>query len=144
MKLSTDIQDGHLIVTVHTDKLDAAGAIQFREKVNELQFDEGLPTILDLTKICFMDSSGVWALTHFSKSVQDRTAVKLVTEHLTILRLLRATGIARFIDTHPTVAAAVAPQIVQPTRSTFNAMLRLIMRPLRRFNNRGTASSQTA
>lgn len=144
MKLSTRVQDSHQVVTVHADKLDAVGAIQFRQSIDEMDLSPKTPIVLDLSKIRFMDSSGIWAVMHLCKAASDDASIALVSDHLPILRLLKTTGIARFIDAYPTLDVALKPVPTKEEVSRLAPALRFFRRPFRWFGSRNAATSQTA
>lgn len=74
MELSTTTEDHLRIVSVTNDRIDAAVAIEFKDAMRA-ETDGGPKTvILDLSKVNFIDSSGLGAIVASMKHMgQDRT-----------------------------------------------------------------------
>lgn len=62
MKLSCEAVDGALIVRVEEDRIDAAVAIQFKDRMRQLAEGAEPRVILDLSQVGFVDSSGLGAI----------------------------------------------------------------------------------
>ncbi|MEM7056166.1 MAG: STAS domain-containing protein [Pseudomonadota bacterium] len=144
MKLTAEGREGHQIIMLHADKLDAAGAVAFRQSLDQLDLIGEQPLILDLSHLRFMDSSGVWALTHLCKVAKGQPPLKLISDHRVILHLLSATGIDRFVDVHPSLSAALEPPSADRRASVLSIILRSLVRPFRKVWDRNPAGSQTA
>ena len=62
MNLSSDTADDALVVRVNEDRIDAAVAIQFKDRMRDLIGADAGRVILDLSKVTFVDSSGLGAI----------------------------------------------------------------------------------
>jgi anti-anti-sigma factor len=62
MTLSSTYHNGAQVVTVGSDRIDAAMAIQFKEEMREQTQDGAARVILDLSGVGFIDSSGLGAI----------------------------------------------------------------------------------
>lgn len=62
MDLQTEIRGGALFVTVTEKRIDAAVAIQFKDKMREVAEDGPIRVVLDLCNVDFIDSSGLGAI----------------------------------------------------------------------------------
>jgi anti-sigma B factor antagonist len=62
MNLSSRAEDGALVVSVHETRIDASVAIQFKDRMREETEQAEERVILDLSKVDFIDSSGLGAI----------------------------------------------------------------------------------
>lgn len=74
MELSSRTQDQLCVVSVNDDRIDAAVAIEFKDAMRAQTDDGPEMVILDLSKVNFIDSSGLGAIVASMKHMgQDRT-----------------------------------------------------------------------
>jgi anti-anti-sigma factor len=64
-------------------------------------------TILDLTGIAFMDSSGLYVILRAQRDATQHGTVLVVVPSSTVTRLFELAGVDRIITTHPTVHDAL-------------------------------------
>lgn len=62
MNMSSEIAQDLQIIKVLEKRIDAAAAIQFKDKIKELTADHDMPVVLDLSEVDFVDSSGLGAI----------------------------------------------------------------------------------
>ncbi|NYS23649.1 STAS domain-containing protein [Rhodobacteraceae bacterium 2376] len=62
MNISTQDLNGALVITLEEQRLDAAVALSFKEAVREALAEPGAPVILDMSRVDFLDSSGLGAV----------------------------------------------------------------------------------
>ena len=62
MNLLSETIDGAQVVRVNEDRIDAAVAIQFKDRMREIAGGVGGRVILDLSRVGFVDSSGLGAI----------------------------------------------------------------------------------
>lgn len=62
MNITAEALDGALLVRVEEDRLDAAIAIQFKDKMREVSVQPSPRIVLDLSQVVFLDSSGLGAI----------------------------------------------------------------------------------
>lgn len=62
MTLSSKEVNGVQIVTVHQSRIDAAGAIQFKDAMRQTTESGVARVVLDLAEVKFVDSSGLGAI----------------------------------------------------------------------------------
>ncbi len=77
MNLSTESSDGALIVRVNEERIDAAVAIQFKDRMRELTGGGAGPVILDLSRVTFVDSSGLGAIVAVMKFLAPARQLEL-------------------------------------------------------------------
>ena len=69
MNLNTTTIDGTAVVTVTGARIDSAAAIQFKDAVRAATDDGPLRTILDMSQVTFVDSSGLGAIVAVMKQM---------------------------------------------------------------------------
>ena len=62
MQLDIEARDDLLIIAVAENRIDAAGAIQFKERMREATQHPATRVVLDLSRVAFLDSSGLGAV----------------------------------------------------------------------------------
>ena len=72
MNLYAEALDGALIVHVGEDRLDAAIAINFKDKMREITTQPSQTVILELSQVDFVDSSGLGAIVAVRKGLAPR------------------------------------------------------------------------
>lgn len=80
-----------LIVHVHQDRIDAASAIQFKDRLRELGRLPGNPVVLDLSQVQFMDSSGLGAVVAVMKMLGPERRLELSGLTPTVMKVFRLT-----------------------------------------------------
>ena len=91
MDLVSDIRDGTMTIRLDEPRLDAAIAIQFKDRARELP--EGAPpsVVLDLASVTFLDSSGLGAIVAAMKAVGPDRRFMLSGVTPNVGRVLRLT-----------------------------------------------------
>lgn len=62
MELFAEALDSALVVRVMEERLDAAIAIQFKDRMREIAVQPSARVVLDLAQVDFLDSSGLGAI----------------------------------------------------------------------------------
>jgi anti-sigma B factor antagonist len=90
-------------------EIDLSTAARVREAVAD-QIDAGLSRlVIDLTRVTFMDSTGLGLLVGTHKSTTARGGgLRVVCDNPRLLRLLTVTGLGRSMVVTPTLDAAVS------------------------------------
>ena len=89
--------------------LDIATAPSLRAALLEAAEQEGHETIVDLSHLEFLDSTGLGALIGAHKLAEEHQgSVRLVAQEGQILRLLRITGLLEVLNVYPSVDSARA------------------------------------
>ena len=62
MNLIAEMRDGTLVITAGADRIDAACAVQFKDRMRELTQNASSRILLNLEHVNFVDSSGLGAI----------------------------------------------------------------------------------
>lgn len=62
MNMTSEVNGEFQIITVEESRIDAAAAIQFKDRMRELTNEADCPVVLNLAKVDFVDSSGLGAI----------------------------------------------------------------------------------
>ncbi|MCF6460729.1 anti-sigma F factor antagonist [Clostridium sp. Cult3] len=108
MKLSTDIVEDYLIVTLKGE-LDHHTSEDVRKKIDSLYYDNNLSNmVLDLRGLNFMDSSGIGLIMGRYKNCRERHGkISIVSTNPYIERILKMSGLFKIINVYPSVDEAM-------------------------------------
>lgn len=91
MELAAETTSAGLIVQVMESRIDAACAIEFKEAVREVAELPGTPVILDLSRVGFLDSSGLGAVVAVMKMLGPQRPLQLAAVQPNVAKVLRLT-----------------------------------------------------
>lgn len=100
------LENSSILVTIEEARLDAALAPKFKDYACSLFGESGTNLILDISKVEFMDSSGLGALVSVLKTMNGQGSIKLVGVQSLVEDLLRLTRMDRIFSSYETVEAA--------------------------------------
>lgn len=110
MNLHTMAEGDALRVTVAEERIDAAVAIQFKDRMRELAAGAGSRVILDLGQVGFVDSSGLGAIVAVMKALAPARRLELAALTPTVAKVFRLTRMDGVFVIHPAPAAdGIAP-----------------------------------
>jgi anti-sigma B factor antagonist len=92
-----------LVIHVMEDRIDAAGAIQFKEKMRELVAGSTPVVILDLSQVAFLDSSGLGAVVSVLKMMGPDRKMQLSGLTPTVEKVFRLTRMDTIFTIHRTL-----------------------------------------
>lgn len=101
MNITSEPGDGAQILRVHDDRIDAAVAIQFKDRMRELTSGGEGPVILDLSRVDFVDSSGLGAIVAAMKCLAPARALELAALTPNVARVFRLTRMDSVFRIHP-------------------------------------------
>ncbi|MFC8042088.1 STAS domain-containing protein [Nocardia sp. NPDC057353] len=101
-EIATEPREAAVVVTA-SGEVDMVTAARLREALDRAQDPSGLPTVLDLSRIEFFDSSGLEVLV----DVHHRARLRVVAS-AAVRRPLGVTGLDRVLDVYDDLAAALA------------------------------------
>ncbi len=108
MQLQTETRPNLISVKVLEDRIDAATAIQFKEKMRDLTRDGPPRVVLDLARVQFLDSSGLGAIVAVKKLLGPDRALELASLTPTVEKVFRLTRMDSIFAIHPSLEVAVA------------------------------------
>ena len=103
MDLQTTARDDMLIVTAMEDRIDAAGAIQFKDRMRTLVQHPATRVVLDLSRVKFLDSSGLGAVVAVMKLLGPGRTLELAGLTPTVHKVFRLTRMDSVFTIHPDV-----------------------------------------
>ena len=109
MRLLESKQNGNvLILKIFEDELNAVAAERFKKEAN-LYIEQGhTQIVLDMTKVKFMDSSGLGALIFFCKKVKENGKIGVFGIGKMVFNLLKLTRTYKAFDLYRSEEEAVA------------------------------------
>ncbi len=108
MNLSSNSENGALVVTVNESRIDASVAIQFKDKIREQTEDGSGRVILNLAQVNFIDSSGLGAIVAAMKLLGKDRQLDLSGLSENVDRVFRLTRMDTVFKIHDTLDDALA------------------------------------
>ena len=90
-------QKGGCLVFHFTGQLDAYSEKQFTEYVGDVLKANKLPSVLDLSKIDFLDSSGLGALVQLAKQCTDAKRLFLLVGNTRVTQTIKLVRLEQFL-----------------------------------------------
>jgi len=100
MNLTSDLHGDRLVVTVCENRIDAACAIQFKERMRDITQTPSTRVILDLSTVAFLDSSGLGAVVGVMKLLGLDRKLELVGLTPTVAKVFRLTRMDTVFTIH--------------------------------------------
>jgi anti-sigma B factor antagonist len=110
MEIACETQGTTLIARVLEDRIDAAVAIRFKDRMRDLVQSPSDRVILDLSRVGFLDSSGLGAVVAVMKLVGPDRKLELSGLTPTVEKVFRLTRMDRVFTIHSDVAGG-APHV---------------------------------
>lgn len=101
MELIAEQSGDMLVVTALGDRIDAAGAIQFKDRMRELTQKPSQRVLLDLSRVSFLDSSGLGAVVAVMKALGPDRKLELAGLTPTVQKVFRLTRMDGVFTIHP-------------------------------------------
>ncbi|MGB4908956.1 MAG: STAS domain-containing protein, partial [Tabrizicola sp.] len=103
MQLQTQTRPKVISVSVLEDRIDAATAIQFKEKMRDVTKDGPPRVVLDLARVQFLDSSGLGAIVAVKKLLGPDRVLELSGLTPTVEKVFRLTRMDSIFTIHLSV-----------------------------------------
>lgn len=108
MELQVKDHDGTLLIGANAQRLDAAVAIEFKDKMREITGETGCERIvLDLSQVDFLDSSGLGAVVASMKQLSSGKRLELCGLTPAVDKVFRLTRMDSVFTLHETPEAAL-------------------------------------
>ncbi len=104
MSIEAEIEGDALVIHVGHDRIDAAGAIGFKERIRDLIPQAPSRVIMDLTAVNFLDSSGLGAIVAVMKLLAPARRLELAGLTPAVEKVFRLTRMDSVFTIHPDVA----------------------------------------
>lgn len=103
MNLVTEMHGDVLVVRVMDDRIDAACAIRFKDAMRETVRQPARIVLLDLSRVAFLDSSGLGAVVSVMKLMIPPRRLELAALTPTVAKVFRLTRMDGVFTIHPTL-----------------------------------------
>lgn len=100
MELVAERRGEILVVRVMDDRIDAAGAIQFKDRMRELTLVAAPRVVLDMSRVAFLDSSGLGAVVAVMKALGPERKLELSGLTTTVQKVFRLTRMDSVFTIH--------------------------------------------
>ncbi len=111
MNLETSDAGDFQVVTVRDQRIDAAVAIRFKDRMREVTATDSPHVVLDLSQVEFVDSSGLGAIVAAMKQLGSTRRLDLAGLTPAVERVFRLTRMDTVFTIHESVAQAQAVYI---------------------------------
>lgn len=91
MRLETEARGQDLLVTVLAERIDAMVAVQFKDALRQATLEGPERVVLDLSRVAFLDSSGLGALVAAMKALGPDRRLDLLSPLPAVEKVLRLT-----------------------------------------------------
>lgn len=108
MNLTSQTMDDMLVIRVEDSRIDAARAIQFKDKMRDLTQNDTPRILLDLSEVTFLDSSGLGAVVAVMKHLNPTRHLELCHLNSAVQKVFRLTRMDSVFTIHPDVPQAAA------------------------------------
>ncbi len=108
MELQTQTRPNVISVLVLEERIDAASAIQFKERMRDIVATGEQRVVLDLSRVQFLDSSGLGAIVAVRKLLGPDRVLELSGLTPTVEKVFRLTRMDSIFTIHPSLEVAVA------------------------------------
>jgi anti-sigma B factor antagonist len=100
MNIFAEALDGALVVRLDEERLDAAIAIQFKDRMREITAQPAPRVVLDLSRVAFVDSSGLGAIVSVMKFLAPARKLELAGLTPTVDKVFRLTRMDSVFTIH--------------------------------------------
>lgn len=92
-----------LVVRAMDDRIDAACAIQFKDRMREIAQDNSPRVVLDMSRVAFLDSSGLGAVVAVMKALAPDRRLELSGLTVNVQKVFRLTRMDSVFTIHPSM-----------------------------------------
>ncbi|AXI44919.1 anti-sigma factor antagonist [Sulfitobacter sp. SK012] len=107
MELTSSKEPGLQIVTVQEQRIDAAVALDFKDKMRAITEGEDETVVLDLNHVSFIDSSGLGAIVASMKHLAPARKLVLAGLTPTVDKVFKLTRMDSVFSLFPTIEKAL-------------------------------------
>ena len=107
MDLQIEDRGEALLVTVNQERIDAACAIQFKDRVREAVATDHARVVMDMSQVRFLDSSGLGAVVAAMKLLGPDRKLELAALTPAVAKVFRLTRMESVFVLHKTLTDAL-------------------------------------
>lgn len=107
MTLESETRGNTLVIRATQDRIDAAGAIAFKERMRDLAAMPSDRVLLDLSSVAFLDSSGLGAVVAVMKLLAPERRLELAGLTPTVERVFRLTRMDSVFTIHGSLSEGI-------------------------------------
>ncbi|PWR01847.1 anti-sigma factor antagonist [Meridianimarinicoccus roseus] len=111
MNLDHEVKGDVLVITPADRRIDAAVAIQFKDRMREMSATAGDRIVLDLGQVDFVDSSGLGAIVAAMKQLGQGSRLELAALTPNVAKVFRLTRMDTVFPIHDSVDAALGAAV---------------------------------
>lgn len=100
MNLIAEDCGDYLLIRALGDRIDAAGAIGFKDKMRELAQTDHPRVVLDMSRVAFLDSSGLGAIVAAMKGLGANRKLEILSLTPTVEKVFRLTRMDTIFTIH--------------------------------------------
>ena len=100
MELKAELSGDVLVISPLHDRIDAAGAIQFKDRMREITQTMTARVVLDLSRVNFLDSSGLGAVVAVMKLLGKERPLELAGLTAPVSKVFRLTRMDSIFTIH--------------------------------------------
>ncbi|WP_425093115.1 STAS domain-containing protein [Tropicimonas sp. S265A] len=108
MAITTMVHGDVLVATVEDSRIDAAGAVAFKDAMVKLKSEPQARVVLDLAQVDFLDSSGLGAVVSVMKAYGADKTLELASLSPIVEKVLRLTRMDKVFRIHGSADQALA------------------------------------
>lgn len=108
MEISTRIVNDALITTVEANRIDSAGAVQFKDKMREATEQNSPRVVLDLSNVNFLDSSGLGAVVAAMKQLGAERRLEIAALTPAVAKVFKLTRMDTVFIIHGSIETAIS------------------------------------
>jgi len=108
MKIETETRPNATVARVRSPRIDAAIAVDFRDRMSEIAAEAHDRLILDLSEVEFLDSSGLGAVVGVMKEMEQGRRLELAGLSTTVAKVFRLTRMDSVFRIHRSREAALS------------------------------------
>lgn len=108
MELQAERFNDVLVIRAGQDRIDAACAIRFKDRMREMTQSDARRVILDMSQIAFIDSSGLGAIVAVMKAIGPDRKLELSGLTHTVQKVFRLTRMDTIFQIHEGLPFAMA------------------------------------
>jgi anti-sigma B factor antagonist len=109
MNLTLEQHGDAMVVHAMDSRIDAAGAIQFKDKMREITAGASGRVVLDLSRVAFLDSSGLGAVVAVRKLLGPDRQLELAGLTPTVEKVFKLTRMDSVFTIHARIEDGLQP-----------------------------------